>query len=91
MLTVTENAKRELKKILSANVDTPQAVLRLTASEPDEFGLGIDIEMPGDQVVEYEGSKVLVVEQGLATCPKGVTLDVEDTGDGPQLVIATRR
>jgi len=91
MLKVTESAKRALKKILSAKVDNPQAVLRLTASEPDNFGLGIDIEMPGDHVVEYEGSKVLVVEQGLATHLKGVTLDVEDTGDGPQVVLVTRR
>jgi len=91
MLKVTESANQVLKKILSAKVDMPQAVLRLTASEPDKLGLGIDIEMPGDQVVEYEGSKVLVVEQELATSLKGVTLNVEDTGDGPQLVIVTRR
>jgi len=90
MLQVTEGAKQELKKILSAKVDNPQAVLRLTASEPDELGLGIDTEMPGDQVVEYEDSKVLVVEQGLATRLEGVTLDVEDTGDGPHLVVLAK-
>jgi len=87
MLKVTESAKRVLKKILSAKVDNPQAVLRLTASKPDKLALGIDIEMLGDQVVEYEGSKVLVVEQGLATRLKGVTLDVEDTPDGPKLSV----
>jgi len=87
MLRVTERAKQQLKQILAAKVDNPRAVLRLTASEPDKLGLGIDIEMPGDQVVEYEGSKVLVVEQGLAASLEGRTLDVEDTADGPDLVV----
>ena len=88
MIGVTESALQELKRILFANVDMPQARLRLTARDQGELGLGIDIEMPGDQVVEHEGSKVLIVEQGLAASLGGITLDVDDTPEGPQLVIA---
>ena len=87
MIGVTERAKQELKRILSDNVDDPQAVLRLTATSEGKLGLGIDVESPGDEVVEHEGSKVLVVEEGLASSLQGLTLDVEDTAEGPQLAI----
>ena len=88
MISVTENARLQLKNILSARVDNWYAGLRLISSNPGHFGLGIDIEVPGDQVVEHEGSKVLLVEQGLAASLEGVTLDVEDTSEGPQLVLS---
>ena len=88
MIGVTERAKQELKRVLSDNVDHPLAVLRLTATEEGKLGLGIDIESPDDEVVEYEGSKVLLVEKGLASSLQGLTLDVQDTADGPQLAIS---
>ena len=87
MISVTEHARQELKSILSANVDHPQACLRLTAGEQGQLGLGIDIEASGDWVAEHEGSKVLLVENGLAASLEGMTLDVEDTGEGSELVI----
>jgi len=87
MLMVTEDAKEELQKLLSANVDNPQAGLRLIPSYPDEWTLSIDIEMPGDQVVEHEGSKVLLVESALAAGLEGATLDVQDTAEGRKLVV----
>ena len=90
MIDVTERAKKELKKILSSKVDNPLAGLRLITSGPrGQFGFSIDVEMPGDRVVEYEGSKVLLVERELATRLKGHTLDIEDTADGPGLVLLT--
>jgi Fe-S cluster assembly iron-binding protein IscA len=88
MIGVTERAKQELKNILTANVDNPQATLRLTAGDQGQLGLGIDIEQLGDQIVEHEGSKVLVVEEALATALEGVTLDVQDTDEGPKLVVS---
>ena len=61
-------------------MDNPLAGLRLITSDPrGQFGFSIDVEMPGDQVVEYE----------LATRLKGNTLDIEDTADGPELVLLT--
>jgi len=88
MIDVTERAKQELKKILSSKVDNPLAGLRLSTSG-GQFAFSIDVEMPGDQVVEYEGSKVLLVEGELATRLEGHTLDIEDTADGPGLVLLT--
>jgi Fe-S cluster assembly iron-binding protein IscA len=87
MVNITENARKELKKILLDNVDMPQARLRLVNREEGELGLGIDIEMPGDELVEYEGMPVLVVEKGLADNLNGVTIDVDNTPEGAELVI----
>ena len=87
MLKVTQRAKEELKRILSAKVDNPKAGVRLTASGPDKFGLGIDVEMPGDQVVKHKSSKVLLMENELATSLEGQTLDFTGTAEGPKFVL----
>ena len=67
MVSVTEGACRELKRMLSEKVDWPGARLRLVDRGQGNIGLGIDIEIPGDHVVEYEGKKVLIIEPELAT------------------------
>ena len=90
MIAVTERAKGELKKMLSKKVDNPLAVLRLSPIQKG-LGLRLDVEMPGDEVVKYENSKILVVEQALADTLENVTIDVEDTPDGPELVIVKGR
>ena len=88
MVSVTEGACRELKKILSEKVDWPGARLRLVDRGQGNIGLGIDIEQAGDQVVEYQGTKVLVIEPELATSLTGITLDIDDTPEGAELVIS---
>ena len=90
MINVTEQAKNELKKLLSLNVDFPQARLRIMDRGQGIIGLGIDIEAPGDRVLEYEGTKVLVIESELANTLEGVTIDIEDTPNGPELVVAEK-
>ena len=90
MIAVTERAKGELKKMLSKKVDNPLGVLRLSPIQKG-LGLRLDVEMPDDEVVKYENSKILVVEQTLADTLENVTIDVEDTPDGPELVIVKGR
>ena len=92
MLTVTELAKQELKKILFEKVDHPLAGIRLIKGEqPDSFGLTIDIEMPGDEVVEYDGSKVLIVGRELSEDLDGNILDIEDEAQGKNFVVIERK
>ena len=55
------------------------------------IGLGIDIEGLGDRIVEYDGKKVLVVESELANNLQGVTLDIDETPEGPELVLWEKR
>ncbi len=87
MIDVTERAKKELKDILTQNVEHPEACLRLRTNEQGQLGLGIDIAMPGDEVVEYEGSKLLLVESELAGSLENLAIDVEECAEGSQLVI----
>ena len=87
MIDVTESARYELKRILSATVDNSYARLRLIARGQGDIGLGIDIELPGDEIVEHDGSGLLVVEHEVAASLKDITIDVDDTAEGPQLVI----
>ncbi len=86
MINVTERAKWELKRLLSQKVDWPEACLRLMDRGQGVLGLGLDIELPEDQIVEYQGIKVLIVEPELAAKIKGTTLYVDYTPQGAELV-----
>ena len=90
MIHVTEQAKVELRKLLDTSVDWPGARLRLLDRGRGKLGLGIDIEGESDQVVVYEGEKVLVVEDDLASRLDCITLDVDVTEEGAELVICER-
>jgi len=92
MLNVTEPAKQELKRILFEKVDHPLAGVRLVrGNQPDSYGLTIDIELPGDQVLEYDGSKILIVDQDVSRCLDGDILDIEDEAQGKSLVVIERK
>ena len=90
MVNVTERAKQELNRLLTQNVDWPEARLRIMDRGQGNIGLGIDIEAPGDQIVEYDGRRVLICEPVLATSLKGITLDIDDTPEGAELVICEK-
>ena len=79
-----------MKRLLANKVDWPGARLRLVDRGQGKLGLGIDIEAPEDQVVDYEGEKLLIVEPELASNLKRITLDVDDTPDGVELVICEK-
>ena len=88
MLTVTDSAKQLLKETLSAHTDDPEIGLRLELKPPRQLGIVLDREAEGDQVVEHEGAKVLLVASELAPAVDGVTLDIQDTADGPKLAVS---
>ena len=88
MVDVTERAKRELQRLLSEKVDMPQARLRVMENSRGGLGIGIDVEIPGDRVVEYKGSNLLVVEPELASRLKDVTIDVDDTAGVAEIVVS---
>ncbi|MFC2034337.1 hypothetical protein ACFLTT_02930 [Chloroflexota bacterium] len=87
MIGITERARQELKRILVSKVDHPAARLRLTDGNKGDLGLSVDVELPGDEVVEHEGYNLLTIEKQLAAKLEGVILDVEDTPEGLQLII----
>lgn len=87
MITVTDSAKEHLKNTLLAHTDDPNISLRLVAKPAGKLGFVLDSEAEGDQVVEHKGTKVLLVGQELVPVVEGLTLDVQDTADGPKLAI----
>ncbi|MFC1988406.1 hypothetical protein ACFLVJ_01055 [Chloroflexota bacterium] len=87
MVNVTERAKQELKRLLTEKVDFSYACLRLMDRGEGNVGLGIDIESPGDEIVMYQGVKVLNVDPILSNIISGITIDVDDTPEGAEFVI----
>jgi Fe-S cluster assembly iron-binding protein IscA len=87
MIGITDDAKKELKKIIAENAGDPGMSLRLAASEEGQLGLVMDTQLPGDEVVEYDGTKVLLVEEHLSTHLGGISLEVQDTPEGPMLML----
>ena len=87
MINVTERAKQELGRLLAASVDWPGARLRLIDRGQGRLGLGVDIQQSNDRLIEYEGSIVLIIDDGLADSLTHITLDVDESPDGIELVI----
>lgn len=87
MITVTENAKKELKEILVAAGAGPEEGLRLFPTETDNYLLGLDTEMSADQVVHYEGYKVLLVGIEYYRLLDGKIIDCLNTKEGFTLFV----
>ena len=87
MISITERAKLELRKLLSEKVDCEEARLRLLDRGGGVLGIGLDIEMPGDYIVECGNKRILVIESELASGLDNITLDVDETPEGTELVI----
>ena len=91
MLAVTDLAKQELKRLLYEKVDHPLAGIRLIrGGQPDSYGLTIDIEVPGDEVVTHDGAKVLIVDHELSRDLDGNWLDIDATQDNNFVVLEKR-
>lgn len=86
MLTVTDKAAATLRDTIDANTSEEAQVLRLALSDQG-FGLTMDEERDGDQIVTHEERKVLVIGQDVAQALDGATVDAVDTPEGQQLVI----
>jgi Fe-S cluster assembly iron-binding protein IscA len=93
MLTVTERAKATLARLkVQADIMDDDIGLRLLlagSQDPGEgqFGLRADRKGWGDQVVEYGGGTVLLVEEGLAGALGDATIDTDPTGPADELII----
>jgi len=86
MLIVTERALDALTTVLDVNVTEPEEALRLTPSAGG-FGLIVDEQHEGDQVVTHGKRAVLLVEPRVSDTLGGVVLDVVESPEGPQLTL----
>jgi Fe-S cluster assembly iron-binding protein IscA len=103
VINVTTEAKELLHDMLDqaeaeVGVEQEEVGIRLApttieadsaAAEGGEVGLGLvlDRAQEGDQIVEHNGKRVLMVDQSIGDLLDGVTLDVVETPDGRRLTI----
>lgn len=85
MIEITAAAKVELKRILDENSQDPSMLLRLTAGPDGSLGLILDKAAQDDNLFEHDGITVLAIEKGLAGMMNGISMDIEDTDEGPML------
>lgn len=90
MIGITERAKEVLLRLkLSAPIDDPEIGIRLASGEEGRLELFPDTYRAGDQVLEHQGAKLLLVDQKVFDALAGATIDCQPTGEGLQLVLET--
>jgi hypothetical protein len=77
VITVTEDAKKVLMSILVVVEADPDEGLRLLPTADGSFALAIDTQLSGDLIVEYQGSKVLLVGLEYVNLLSGKTIDCD--------------
>jgi Fe-S cluster assembly iron-binding protein IscA len=88
MVTVTDQAAEVLRATLDEARTEPGQALRLLFKPGGGFGLGLDQEREGDQVVTADGEKILLVTPEIAEAVGEATLDAPETEEGRRLVIS---
>ena len=90
MLTVTAPAAEKLKEAIQAQTTDPEVAIRLIPSPsiPNRIEMILDKEREGDQVVESEGVKVLLISVELAPALDEMVIDCQETPQGMQFTIS---
>lgn len=88
MITVTECARQELASLLVSYRAEDWEALRLLPSPHSKFLLMLDNELSGDQVVQYQGLRVLFVGIEYYHALNGAILDCQEIEDGVILFLA---
>jgi Fe-S cluster assembly iron-binding protein IscA len=90
MLTVTTEAAEKLKEAIQAQAIDPELAIRLIPSpaNPNQLAMALDKEKEGDQVVESEGVKVLIISSELSEALDGMVIDCQDTPEGAQFSLS---
>ena len=90
MLTVTTTAKEKFKEALETKTTDPEIAMRiiLSPSKPNQLQLVLDKEKKGDQVVETEeGRKVLLIGAALGSALEEMVIDYRETTEGAGFTI----
>ena len=91
MVTVTDSAREELKRILSTTSLDTGKFLRL-ATPPTwvgdgDFGIVIDEERQGDHLVDFQGRTVLVIDEALTERLSSSVFDFKNSPNGPAFTL----
>ena len=91
MIVVTERAKQRIKEMLAAKTSNPDVGMRLVLKpNTGKFVLRFDKERERDQVVRYNGSSILLIDEIMAAHRGMLTIDLAGAGAFRRLVIAAR-
>ena len=90
MVTVTTRAAEKLREDLQAATPDPELGVRLIPSPsiPNRIEMVLDKEKEGDQVVENEGVKILLLDSQIAQALEGMVIDYEETPQGRRFTIS---
>ena len=90
MVTVTESAAKKLREDLQAAATDPEVGIRLTPSPsmPNRIQMVLDEKREGDQVVESEGVKILLLDPEIAQVLEGMVIDYEETPQAVRFTIS---
>ncbi len=91
LVKVSESAKKELKRMIDGRTLEPGKFLRL-ATPPvwtleGDFGVVVDDERFADQVVFFEGEKLLLVDPELAKHLANAAFDFKSTPEGVRFTL----
>ena len=86
-MVVTDGAKNELKKLLTRHRREPGDGLRLAYKGPGRLGFVLDEETDEDQVITYEGQKILLIDRELESLLRETILTVDETNGRREFVI----
>ena len=86
MLSMTEAAGAHLAGLLERD-EAPEDVVARLEQEEGEIALRRGHAHPGDSAFAHEGRTVLVLHDELCKELADHTLDVEDSDEGPQLLL----
>ncbi len=101
MVSVTTEARDLLQEILQqaeqqgADIDGSTSIRLAPTTQGGDgnsgqvaLGLMLDRPQEGDEVVEHNGKKILLIDSTTSDLLDGVTLDAVDTPDGRRLTIS---
>jgi Fe-S cluster assembly iron-binding protein IscA len=91
MVAVSERAKRILlEQKRAANIDGADVGLRVAAAPSGQWMLLVDEPRDGDQVVEHDGTTVLLVDPVAQTALVGAEVDCVETSEGDVELVLSR-
>jgi Fe-S cluster assembly iron-binding protein IscA len=87
MLKVTGRALEAIASALDANQVQAEQALRLARNDEGGFGLAVDEQREGDEVVAHGERPVLFIEPDVSVQLDGVTLDLMESPQGRRLTL----
>ncbi len=90
MVTVTAQAAQKLREDLQTVTTEPEVGIRLILSPtiPNQIEMVLEKSKEGDQVVESEGIKILLLDSQIAQLLEGMVIDYEENPQGGRFTIS---